>query len=264
MKIALCQNIPENDTSQSVNRVLNMIDEAAGNGADLIALPEMFYCPYNLNSISTICGNEDAYIELLKASALKNSIYLCTGTMAVAENDCLYNRSFLVDPNGDIVGKYDKCHLYDVNLPGLKVQESSVFTRGESVLVIKTPFATIGIMVCYDIRFPEFARKYALAGVDVLLVPSVFNEITGAAHWHVLMRGRAIENQIFIAAISQGLFSGTSYKAFGHSLVVSPWGDILAEGLRGEEIVYSIIDVDTIKSVREKLPLLAHRRPEMY
>jgi predicted amidohydrolase len=243
---------------------MEMIRQAAGNGAQVIALPEIFYYPYDLNKIKQIVGKEDLYLDLLTGEAKKNNVYLSTGSMAVACGESIFNMSHMIGPEGCVLGEYSKSHLYDANPGGTEIRESAVFTPGNSILVVKTDLGVMGIMICYDIRFPELARLYALAGVEILFVPSVFNAVTGAAHWHTMMKARAIENQIFIAATSQARNSSSPYTAYGHSLVVTPWGDIACEAGENEQIIYYTLEPEIMEKSRNRLPLLSHRRTDLY
>jgi omega-amidase len=170
----------------------------------------------------------------------------------------------LISPEGSILGEYSKCHLYDAKPGNVDIWESAVFTAGNSIAVVKTDLGVLGIMICYDIRFPEMARLYALAGVELLFVPSVFNSVTGAAHWHTMMKARAIENQIFIAAASQARNQASPYAAYGHSLVVTPWGDIACEAQENEQIIYYTLEPEILEESRNRLPLLSHRRNDLY
>lgn len=264
IKVALCQIQPDFDIDKSFERAKEMISEAATNGAKLISLPEIFYYPYDLNKINQISGKEDFFLSSLIEKAKNLEVYLCTGSMVVKREKRLYNMSHLIGPDGTILGKYCKCHLYDADLDGKAIRESDVFSAGDNITVVKTPIGTIGMMICYDIRFPEMARLYAEAGVEILLVPSVFNSITGKAHWHVMMKARAIENQIYLIAVSQAKNPESSYSAYGHSLVATPWGDIICEASEEEEIKYCILDPEILKLSRNRLPLLSHRRKDIY
>lgn len=263
-KIALCQILPSFDVNGSVRHAIDMIRQAADNGAQVIALPEIFYYPYDLNKIKQIVGKEDIYLNLLTEEAKKNRVYLSTGSMAVARGNSIFNMSHMIDPEGVIVGEYSKCHLYDASPGGIDIRESAVFTAGNSISVVDTDLGSLGSMICYDIRFPEMARLYALAGVELLFVPSVFNTVTGAAHWHTMMKARAIENQIFIAATSQARNPASPYAAYGHSLVVTPWGDIVCEAEENEQIIYYTFEPEIMEKSRTRLPLLSHRRNDLY
>ncbi len=266
VRIALCQITPVLDKQANVRHAFAMIEEAARNGAEIISLPEIFYYPYELPAIRTIAGDEDLILSGFRDLARSGSVYLCTGSMACSREGKIYNTSHLIGPGGDILLTYRKCHLFDVRFEKLHARESLVFSPGNSLASAATGYGTIGLLICYDIRFPEMARHLALLGTELLLVPAVFNQVTGPAHWECTMRARAIENQLYLAAISQGTSPDPKigYKAYGHSMVVSPWGEVLAEAGTEETIIYADLDPELLDNVRKKLPLLLHRRGKLY
>lgn len=263
-KLAICQLTPGYDRSENIIRASSMIKEAAVRGASLAVLPEMFYYPFEVQSLREAADEWEGTLDQLKEASVKEGIFLCTGSIACREGEHIYNRSFLIDPSGKELLSYSKCHLFDVDFRGLKVRESEVFTPGDRVEVANTSLGCIGILICYDIRFPEMARLSAMKGAEMLLVPAAFNNITGPAHWHITMRSRAVENQVFLAAISQGQNINSSYNAYGHSMVVSPWGDILVEGGSGDELLIADIDPELLEVARNRLPLWQHRRKDLY
>lgn len=263
-KIALCQILPGFDKWKNVNHAIELIEHAADRGAEMVALPEIFYYPYDLNSLRELAGDEQKIIELFKEICVRKQIILCTGSMVIKEDDKYYNASFLIDRSGEIVLSYRKCHLYDVRFKGLNVQESSVFSPGNNIDTVKTSLGNMSVIICYDIRFPEISRLAALSGAELLIVPADFNQISGPAHWEVMMRARAIENQVFLAAVSQAKNKEAKYKVFGHSMIISPWGEIIAEAAEGEEIVLADLDGKQLEDVRNRLPLLNHIRTDMY
>lgn len=262
-KIAVWQNKPFYDKQKNINKAVEIIKKASGDGAGLVLFPEIFYYPYELAKIKAIAEEKEKTLAPLIEAAMKEKIFVCTGSIAEKRAGKIYNSSFLINPEGKIMIEYSKCHLFDVNIPGLKVEESFVFTPGNKVFMAKTELGNIGIIICYDIRFPESVRELAVNGLEILLVPAAFNTITGPAHWHALFRTRAIENQIFIAGSSPALDENSKYKAYGHSLVVDPWGTILAEAGTDESLIYAEIDPASLKNTRERLPLLKHRRNDL-
>jgi deaminated glutathione amidase len=171
-------------------------------------------------------------------------------------------RSYLIGPNGRVSARYDKIHLFDVNLPsGETYRESNTVAPGSEAVVAKLPWANVGLSVCYDLRFPQLYRALAKAGAEILTVPSAFTETTGKAHWHVLLRARAIENGCFIVAPAQGGTHANGRKTYGHSLIIGPWGDILAETGIEPCVVSAEIDLEEIAAARGRLPSLQHDRP---
>ena len=191
---------------------------------------------------------------------------MTSGSMVFKQGKERFNTSHLIGPQGDVLLSHNKCHLFDSDLENMRVKESLVFSYGSRLAVASTDLGTMGIIICYDIRFPEMARQVALLGADLLIVPAVFNQVTGPAHLTCIVRARAIENQFFVATISQGRSrdSRVSYKAYGHSMIVSPWGEVLAEAEEDETIIYADLDPELLAKVRKQLPLLQHRRGGLY
>jgi len=262
-RAAVIQNMPLYNTEDSIGSALSLVEQAASS-ADLIVLPEMFITPYELVRMQKVSQYSPSVLQKLCESAAKHKVFICSGSLPVKRNTKLTNTSYLIDDSGHAVYEYDKCHLFDVRLSGLAVSESKFFTAGNSVSTVETRLGRIGISICYDIRFPELARKMTLQGMQLICVPAAFSETTGKAHWHTVMRARAIENQIYLCAASPAYNSESSYPAYGHSLIVDPWGEVIAEAGRGEEIIYADIEHALINKVRRQLPLLKHRRPELY
>jgi len=262
--MALCQMKPLRDKEKSVDKALTMIEESAENGAGLVVLPEIFYHPYELKSIASLADDGKATIDRIREAAARLEIHICAGSIAIRENGKNFNRSYLVGPAGDILLEHSKCHLFDVDFKELRTRESQVFVPGDSLKTVETAIGKIGILICYDIRFPEAARKLALQGAEIILVPAAFNDITGPAHWHITFRARAVENQLYIAAVSPARDIKAAYRAYGHSMAVSPWGDVLSEAGEDEEIIYAELDPEVLSNIRGKLPLLKHRREDIY
>lgn len=263
-KMAICQNKPLYNKKKTVENVLGMIKEAANNGANLVHLPEMFYFPYDMAELIKQEEANRETVSILQSATKENNIYLCTGTTVETVGSKRFNKSYLISPEGKILLEYSKCHLYDVEFKELKVRESDYFSAGNSLDVVNTELGRIGIMICYDIRFPEMARALALKGAEIILVPAAFNMISGNAHWHLFFRTRAIENQVFMAAACPARDEGCKYKAYGHSMVIDPWGDILSEAGEKENIVYAVIKQEKLHDVRNRLPLLKHMRKDLY
>jgi len=262
-RIAVIQNTPLYKTEASIDKALELVEQAAGSAA-MIVLPEMFTTPYELNLMQGASLFSNSAIERLCTAARKHSVYICSGSLPMQRNNKLTNTSYLINSTGEIIYKYDKCHLFDVQLDELTVRESKFFTPGNSASIIETELGNIGISICYDIRFPELARKMTLQGMQIICIPAAFSETTGKAHWHSVLRARAIENQIYLCAASPAHNPKSSYPAYGHSLIINPWGEIIAEADQGEEIIYGEIDISFLKNVRRKLPLLKHRQPTLY
>lgn len=200
----------------------------------------------------------------LSALAARYCVYMVGGTIpALAEDGRVYSRCYLFDDKGDTLGQYDKLHLFDVDVAdGTKqYRESETFCPGNHISVIDTPFGKIGLTICYDLRFPDLFRALRLAGAEIITVPSAFTKVTGEAHWQVLLQARAIETQCFILAAAQwGAHNEGSRETWGQSMVIGPWGEVIAEQKTGTAWVHADIDVAEVHSIRSKMPVAQHNR----
>lgn len=244
-----------------------LIAEAVKAGAKLVALPENFALmgthetdKLNAKEIEGTGPIQD----FLSATAKKYSVWIVGGTMPMAANDSQKVRAacIIYDDNGERVGRYDKIHLFDVKVPGTdeEYRESDAIEPGTEIQVFDTPFGKLGVAICYDLRFPEFFRKMSDLGVEILVVPSAFTAETGAAHWEILLRARAVENLCYVIAPNQGGFHINGRKTFGHSMVIDPWGVIMDCYKTGGGFVSGDIDLERLHKVRAAFPALGHRR----
>lgn len=244
-----------------------LVAKAAEAGARLVVLPENFAL-MGLHDTDKLAHAESEgsgpIQEALARMAVQNGVWVVGGTMPIAGNAPRKVRAacLILDDNGTQVARYDKIHLFDVNVPGSEEQyrESETIEAGEQPLVIPTPFGRLGVAICYDLRFPELFRQMTDAGLDLLAVPSAFTAKTGAAHWELLIRARAVENLCYVIAPNQGGFHVNGRETFGHSMIVGPWGDILACLPSGAGMACGEIDLEQIAKVRRAFPVLEHRR----
>jgi predicted amidohydrolase len=264
-KVALLQMRSGLEPEANLAAVLAGIDEAKRGGADYVQTPEMT----NVLEIkrerlfTKIVGDEqDATLATLREVARKLSIFIHIGSLAIkASPEKAVNRSFLIDRNGDVVARYDKIHMFDVDLAGGEsYRESNTYRAGELAVVADLPWGRLGLTVCYDLRFPALYRALAEAGASFLAIPSAFTRQTGEAHWHVLMRARAIENGCFVFAAAQGGKHDNGRETYGHSLVVDPWGKIIAEGGTEPGVIFAEIDPALVAAARGRIPSLHHGR----
>jgi len=265
-KLAVCQNHASSDKVFNIKSAEIMVREAADKGAGVIVLPEMFNCPYETRLFPAYAEEypEGETVRMLARVAAEKEIVLVGGSIPEIDGDSYYNTSYTFGPGGELLGRHRKVHLFDVDLPNMKVRESSTLKPGDSITIIDTGFCKLGIMICFDVRFPELARLLALGGIDILVIPGAFNMVTGPAHWELSMRARALDNQVFVAAASPARDEGAGYVAYGNSMVVDPWGEIMARAGVGEEIIMAEIDLARIQEVRGRLPLLAQMRTDLY
>lgn len=266
-RLALCQMDVVDSKGSNVAKALEMLEKAADGGADVAVLPEMFNCPYDNSKF-------DEYAETIPASptaaaisqkAAELGIYVVAGSIPERDGRSLYNTCLVFDRKGKIIGQHRKMHLFDIDIKGkIRFVESEVLSYGNKFTVVQTEFCKIGIAICYDIRFPELCRLLALEGSEVIIVPGAFNMVTGPAHWELLIRTRALDNQVYLAAASPARSNTASYTAYGNSMVASPWGNVIQRASEKEEIIFADMDPAELDRIRRELPLLKHRRTDLY
>jgi len=263
--IAVCQIDITRDKSANLKNAELLIREASEK-AEMVILPEMFNCPYNAKyfpEFGEVYPGETT--ELLGRLAKELNIYIIGGSIPEIDGEGIYNTSYSFNPMGELIGKHRKVHLFDVDIKGgITFKESDTLSPGDAVTVIETEYCKIGIGICYDMRFPELIRSMVLEGAEMIVIPAAFNLTTGPVHWHTTAKARAIDNQVYFVTASPARSEFLSYKAYGHSLIVNPWGDIIGEAEEGQGIVYGEVDLDYVQKVRNELPLLKHRRTEVY
>lgn len=271
MRAALIQLNVSDDPAANLVATLGFVRQAVAAGAGFVLTPEL------TNGLSSSRAHQrsvfrheadDPTLAALRAEAKAAGIWLLIGSLDLLTQDAdgrFANRSFLVDPQGEIAARYDKIHMFDVNVSDTEVyRESEGYRPGSAAVVAKTPFARIGMTVCYDVRFPALYRRLAQAGAQVITVPAAFNHITGAAHWETLLRARAIETGCFVLAPAQTGFHpetlGKGRRTHGHSLAIAPWGEILADA--GTEPGVTLVDLDLarVAEARRRVPSLRHDR----
>jgi predicted amidohydrolase len=253
------------DVAANVAAASALIREAKGKGAGFIATPEMtslFEAETDALFAKTKPEADDIALKTFRGLAQELKVWLLIGSLPirVAERQCA-NRSFLIDANGNVVKTYDKIHMFDVDLPNGEVyRESRNYRPGEQAVVADLPWGKLGMTVCYDLRFPQLYRALAKAGASFITIPAAFTHTTGMAHWHVLQRARAIETGCFVIAPAQAGTHENKRRTYGHSLIVAPWGEILAEA--GEEPGVIVADIDPAKvaEARGRVPSLSHDR----
>jgi predicted amidohydrolase len=254
------------DAATNVETATALIREAKGLGASFIATPEvtvLFEAESDRLFAKVHVEDEDPSLLALRNTAKELGVWLLIGSMAikVGERQCA-NRSFLIGPDGAIRASYDKIHMFDVDLPnGEMYRESRNFRRGERAVVADMPWGRLGLSICYDLRFPQLYRTLAHAGASFLTIPAAFTHTTGKAHWHVLQRARAIETGCFVIAPAQGGIHPNGRHTYGHSLIVAPWGEILAEAGEDPCVITAEIDPSKVAEARQRIPALTHDRP---
>lgn len=266
MKLSLIQLQTAPTPSENLPRIQGLLRRAKAEGAELCVLPEMCCCPYENSAFVRYAMAADApFLQALAAEAKALGIYLVAGSVPEADGGRIYNTSFVYDPAGQCIARHRKVHLFDIQVEGgQQFRESDTFTAGDSLTLFETPWGKCGVMICYDIRFPEWARLLALAGARLVLAPAAFNHTTGPAHWELSFRARALDNQIFLAGCAPAPDPAASYHAWGHSLVTDPWGGVVASMGTAEGILTVELDMGYLEKIRRELPLLQHRRTDLY
>lgn len=235
-------------------------------GADMAILPEMFCCPYD-NGCFRAYGEPEggAAYQMLSRMARELGLWLVGGSLPELEGGRVYNTSFVFDPQGACVARHRKMHLFDIDVEGgQRFRESDTLSPGNHVTLFDTPWGRMGLCICFDLRFEELCRVMALEGARVLLAPAAFNMTTGPAHWELLLRQRAVDNQCFTVGTSPARDESASYVAWGNSMVCDPWGTMLHRCGTGEEAVVTELDMDRVDAVRRQLPILSARRTDVY
>ncbi|WP_298522666.1 carbon-nitrogen hydrolase family protein [uncultured Methanobrevibacter sp.] len=267
VKLALCQMNVIDDKKENLKTARSMITQSVSEHADFIVLPEMFNCPYSNDKFIEYAESEEnsPTLEEISSLASANNVYILAGSIPEKEDNKLYNTSYLFNREGEIIAKHRKMHLFDIDVKDkITFKESDVLTAGDEFTIAKTEFGKIGIGICYDIRFPELARIMVEEGALVLFYPGAFNMTTGPAHWELLFRSRALDNQVFCVGVAPALNEDASYHSYGNSIIANPWGEVIAQAGEKEELIISEINLDEIKKIREELPLLKNKREDLY
>jgi len=266
-RIALFQSTTGIDTAANARALVDAIEQAAAGGAEILFTPEMSGLldrDAARAAKSLRPAEKDEVLAAVRKAAARQRSWLHIGSLAVlVEDGKVANRGFVVDREGEVRATYDKIHLFDVDLPtGESWRESNVYSAGKGVVLVNgTPVGKLGLTICYDLRFPGLFARLAESNADVIAVPAAFTVPTGKAHWHVLLRARAIEAGLFVVAAAQVGHHQDGRNTFGHSLVIDPWGDVLLD--MGEEsgVGFADVDLSRITDVRSRIPALNHRRP---
>ena len=264
MKVAALQLCASDDPVANLALTLSMVQRAAEAGAQFIATPEVTNCisssRRHQNQVLAL-QEDDQTLAVMCAAAARFGVWISVGSLALKlpDDDRFTNRSFMIDPSGQIVAQYDKIHMFDVTLSDTEqYRESNGYRAGDHAVIADTAFGKIGMTICYDIRFPHLYRGLAKSGASILLIPAAFAQPTGRAHWEVLLRARAIETGCFVIAAAQTgehqTNQGRSRKTYGHSMIISPWGEILADAGEDKGIIYADLDLSVVESTRARVP----------
>lgn len=268
MKIAVLQMTAGIDPAENAATLVQAVRDAKAGAADILFTPEMsnMIDRNRARASETIRSEgEDAVLAAVRAAAADAGIWVHLGSLAVrgdAPGAKWRNRAFVIAPDGSIAARYDKIHLFDVDLAsGESWRESAVYEGGEQAVAVQLPGAVLGLSICYDIRFSAVYSALSRAGADIIAVPAAFTVPTGQAHWHVLLRARAIENACFVVAAAQTGEHADGRSTYGHSLVIDPWGDVLLDMGDAPGLGFAELDLARIAEVRSRVPVIANRRP---
>jgi len=280
-KIGLCQTAVSADKAVSLKNARAAVEQAVSEGAQLVVLGEMFSCPYatkffheygeRLPGAGQAATDASPTVKTLTDLAIKNKIWLIGGSLPELEGDKVYNTCLVVSPDGAIVAKHRKVHLFDIDVPAMgdkpaiKFKESDVLSAGDTLTTVDLPWCRVGLGICYDARFPEHALSLRQRGAKVLIYPGAFNMNTGPSHWNLLARGRAVDTQCFMAMVSPARSEDPKdYQAYGHSLLVSPWGDVLGEAEHAPGVQVHEVDPAISDRIRLQVPTTMQKRKDLY
>jgi deaminated glutathione amidase len=266
MRIAILQMTSGIDPSANAQNIEDAIERGANEGATMLFTPEMsgLLDRDRKRAAEKICQEgDDIVLTKSRNAAARHGLWVSLGSLAIAEPGKKWvNRSFVIDPAGNIRARYDKMHLFDVDLAsGESWRESSAYEAGQEPVLVETDIGPLGLSICYDIRFPSLYQALSGAGAKVLNIPAAFTVPTGKAHWHILLRARAVENAAFVIAAAQSGAHADGRQTYGHSLVVDPWGKVLLDMQEGVSLGYADIDLDLVDEARGRVPVIEHRRP---
>lgn len=266
LRAALIQLKVGKDRAINLQNAAEQIAKAKSGGARLIALPECFNSPYGTNFFNEYAEAipHGPTSEMLSTAAKEHGVYLVGGTFPEVEDSKYFNTCTVWNPDGEMIAKYRKMHLFDIDIPGgITVKESDILSAGNELATFTVDNVKVGLGVCYDVRFEELAKLYRLQGCELLIYPGAFNMTTGPIHWELLQRGRALDNQVFVFAISPAR-GEKGYIAWGHSQVTNPWGKVVAQAGHEEEILYCDLDFTECDKVRQQIPIGHQRRTDIY
>jgi predicted amidohydrolase len=263
-RAACIQNTATRDIEANIDWVCARIDEAAIAGADFIALPETVGLIEPVNEqipAATYAEADDVGLAAFRGRARQHGVTILVGSQLILEHERIFNRSFLIDTSGDIRARYDKLHMFDIALKnGEAYRESDAIEPGDKAVVVETSLGRLGLSICYDLRFGALYRALAQAGAHFITIPAAFTQTTGQAHWHTLVRARAIETGAFIIAPNQCGHHADKRYSYGHSLIIDPWGEILADGGAEPGVIYADIDIERVQKARDRIPSLRNER----
>jgi omega-amidase len=266
MKVAQLQMTVTDDKAANIQRFQDVCRKIQSENVDVVCLPEMFSCPYETTMFPKYAETGEGQTwTAMSEMAAESHQYIIGGSIPELDSGRYYNTCYVFDREGKQIGKHRKMHLFDIDVKGgQQFKESDILSSGNEITVIDTEFGKIGVIICYDIRFPELTRLMGLAGAETIFVPAAFNMTTGPAHWELTFRARALDNQLYFFGTAAAQNPQAGYKSYGHSIMVSPWGEVIEQLGLEEGLMINDTDPDYLKDIRDQLPLLKHRRQDIY
>jgi predicted amidohydrolase len=266
IRLAVLQLRTETDYALTMEKAHRMLAEAATHGTDIAVLPEMFFCPYAAGAFPRYAETAEGPAAAAMADwAVRFGVTVVGGSLPERDGERLYNTCFVFGPDGRRLARYRKAHLFDVDLAdGTSFRESDTFSPGDEICVFDAAGCRIGLAICFDLRFPELIRAMAVRGAELILAPSQFTMRTGALHWEKILTMRALDNDVFVAGVCTARNPQSGYTCWGHSLLVSPFGTVLADRGTEEGLRIVEIDLDEVAAVRRQLPTFLHLRRDLY
>lgn len=266
-KIALIQSNVTSDKIKNVEHAVELISTAKASFAELVVLPEIFNSPYGVQHFSKYAEEipNGETCKYLSKCARENNIFIVGGSIPESEGSRLYNTSTVWNPQGELIAKHRKIHLFDIDIPGkITFKESDALSPGNDITIFEVNKCKIGLGICYDMRFPELANIYRDKGCKLIIYPGAFNMTTGPMHWKLLLQARACDNQLYVAGVSPARDTKSGYVTWGHTMLVNPLGQVENETEDQETIVYGTLDMSKIDETRRNIPILQQRRTDIY
>jgi len=274
VRLGLCQLLVGADKAKNLANAAAMVTKAANAGAKIVMLPECFNSPYSTASfaeysepidLDTVSEQKSPSVHMISALAKQHGIYLIGGSIPERDGNKIFNTSLVANPSGELIARHRKMHLFDIEIPGKQsFKESDVLTAGDTFTTFETEYGKCGLGICYDLRFPTYTELCVDSGCKIMFFPGAFNTTTGPAHWELLLRARAVDNQCFVAAASPARDPDFTYQAWGHSSVVSPWGKVAATTEHEEALIICDINVNEADEMRNQIPVMKQRRTDKY
>lgn len=264
IEVALCQLKTISDKKENIKRAEEMLVEAAIHGANLAVLPEMFNTPFDVRAFGGYAeGEMGPTCEMLSRVAKEYNMVVVGGSIPERDNDELYNTTFVYGQDGERVARYRKKYLFEVDIPKeITFNESRIVSRGEQSVVFEAYGHKFGLAICFDVRFPEYIQQLSQQGAEMIIIPASFNDTTGPAHWELLGRARAVDNQVYLAMVAASPDPASTYASYGHSMLVDPWGEVIEMLDIEETMILRTVDFQVVESIRKEMPLFRIRQEQ--